>query len=88
MGWAIDEKGRFPEILTVNLAMDSFDVKLGTPISRPDVEDYLGLSQADFGYSFEFSFAEVKSVEDLLGQGFSVEFLSGEKLQLSGKLLN
>ena len=86
VGWAVDEKGYFPNALIVKLAVDSFEVELGDPLHRPDVEDHLGLSQADYGYSFEFIAPEVKSIADLFDKGFSVEFLSGEKLNISSKL--
>lgn len=88
VGWALDRSGRFPERLKVSVGKASFWVELGKPLPRPDVEDHLGLSRGDLGYSFELLSFDSKDVTELLRQSFSVRFSSGEELVLSKKLKN
>lgn len=85
-GWAIDEQGKLPAQLLVELAGKHVVVDTGAPRARPDVQRHLQAAHADLGYSVVVAGAGDRPLEDIACEGFAVMLPSGRRLHLAARV--
>lgn len=83
-GWAVDDKGEFPDCLEVRLCKKTHLIRRFSRETRPDVQRHLALGHALFGYNLVLDVPGIENVTALAADfRVSIPIGRGKPLRLS-----